>query len=57
MFVPHRQNGDVMQRPYEYVRTIYGMYVTKLAETRELELRRFNNHCIVWLPHFKEEFQ
>ena len=32
MFVPHRQNCDVMQRPYEYVRTIYGIYVEKLDD-------------------------
>ena len=60
MFVPHRQNGDVMQRPYKSVRNIYRVYVAKLnypntflwnqTESErpcELELRSFNNHCIV----------
>lgn len=32
IFVPHRENGDVMPRPYKSVRTIYRMYVAKLDD-------------------------
>ena len=42
IFVPHRENGDVMPRPYKYVRTIYRMYVAKLDDPCTFSL-----YCIV----------